>query len=70
MKRALSAAFVLLALAGAAHAFGIGMGNRFGRMGSFGSGTVTPPPPSSCANGNLLLVYSDPCQLMSQMVGN
>ena len=24
----------------------------------------------SCANGNTLLNYSDPCQLMSQMVGN
>lgn len=25
---------------------------------------------SVCANGNLLLIYSDSCQLMSQMVGN
>src|SRR6185437_15110490 len=31
---------------------------------------ITVTPPASCTNGNLLLVYSDPCQLMSQMVGN
>ncbi len=28
------------------------------------------PTPSACTKGNLLFVYSDPCQLMSQMVGN
>jgi hypothetical protein len=34
-----------------------------GNGGGGGGGTI-------CANGNLLLVYSDSCQLMSQMVGN
>ena len=44
---------------------------EFGKMGvirhqkSAGGGGV-----SACATGNLLLVYSDPCNLMSQMVGN
>ena len=42
-----------------------------GKLGAAGSqGSNGNPPVSACANGNLLLVYSDPCQLMSQMVGN
>ena len=39
---------------------------------TFFPGPGAPPFASgaACVNGNLLLVYSDPCQLMSQMVGN
>jgi hypothetical protein len=44
MKRASAALLVLLALTGLAHAFGLGLGNRFGKLGSFGAGgSVTPP---------------------------
>lgn len=35
MKRVIAPILILLALAGAAHAFGLGEGNRFGRLGSF-----------------------------------
>jgi len=42
MKRALVIAGLSLALATAAHAFGLG--NRFGKLGSSsGAGTITPP---------------------------
>ena len=48
MKKNLFALAFLLALAGAAHAFGIGLGNRFGRMGAMNkAGSVTPPPVST-----------------------
>lgn len=44
MKRSIAAFLVLLALSCAAHAFGLGLGNRFGKLGSFGkSGAITPP---------------------------
>lgn len=49
MTRSLSALLILLALAGAAHGFGLGLGNRFGKLGSFGKGgSVTPP--AGCAS--------------------
>lgn len=42
MKRAFAAALVLLAFVGAAHGgFGLGLGNRFGRMGSIGGAGPT-----------------------------
>jgi hypothetical protein len=44
MKRSLTAFLILLALAGAAQAFGLGLGNRFGRLGSFGAGSGSAPP--------------------------
>ena len=44
MTRSLAAFLILLALAGAAHAFGLGLGNRFGKLGSFGAGVAAPPP--------------------------
>jgi hypothetical protein len=55
-----------------ARTFGIGhLGLGKGKLGAAGSqGSNGTPPTSACTNGNLLLVYSDPCQLMSQMVGN
>jgi hypothetical protein len=40
MKRPLAALFLLLALAGAAQAFGLGLGNRFSKLGAEG-GNVT-----------------------------
>lgn len=50
MKRAALAWLLLLALAGAAHAFGLGLGNRFGKLGvSSGAGTISPPP--TCSPG-------------------
>lgn len=42
------AVIALLLLAGtlaAAHAFGLGEGNRFGRLGVISKGTGTPAPP-------------------------
>lgn len=45
MKRSIAALLILLALAGAAHAFGLGLGNRFGRLG-LGIVAATPPPVS------------------------
>lgn len=51
MTRSIAALLVLFALAGAAHAFGLGLGNRFGKLGSMShGGTVTPP------TGNALLL--------------
>lgn len=35
MSRLIAPALILLALAGAAHAFGLGEGNRFGKLGAF-----------------------------------
>lgn len=52
MTRSLTALLILLALAGAAHGFGLGLGNRFGKLGSFGAGSGVTPPPS----GDILLV--------------
>lgn len=52
-------------LAGGAAAYGQGL-----MMFGYGSGGNASAAVSVCANGNLLLVYSDPCSLMSQMVGN
>lgn len=52
MKRPLLALALLAALATAAHGFGLGLGNRFGKLGAMnGAGTVTPP-----ATGDILLV--------------
>lgn len=38
MTRFIAALLTLLMLAGAAHAFGFGLGNRFGKMGAFPPG--------------------------------
>jgi hypothetical protein len=52
MARNLLALVFLVALAGAAHAFGLGLGNRFGRMGGPSKpGIITPQP-----TGDILLV--------------
>lgn len=48
MSRNLLAFALLLALAGAAHAFGFGLGDRFGRMGVASAPRSVPPPPSGC----------------------
>jgi len=51
--RPVAALVVLLALAGAAHALGLGLGNRFGKLGASPNiGSVTPPGSS----GKILLV--------------
>lgn len=45
------AAIALLMLVGtlaAAHAFGLGEGTRFGRLGFIAKNNSTPAPPSSC----------------------
>lgn len=34
----------------AAHAFGLGEGNRFGKLGSISKGAGTPTPPTTCAS--------------------
>lgn len=54
MKRMIAATFVLLALAGVAHGFGLGLGNRFGKLGAIdqGGGGSGPPP----ATGKLLRI--------------
>jgi hypothetical protein len=44
MTRAFAVTLLMLALSGAAHGFGLGLGNRFGKLGaSSGAGTITPP---------------------------
>jgi hypothetical protein len=44
MTRSLAAFLLLLVLATAAHGFGLGLGNRFGRLGASNqAGAVTPP---------------------------
>lgn len=46
MQRIYAAALFVLVSIAAAHAFGLGEGNRFGKLGAMGgAGTVTPPPP-------------------------
>lgn len=50
MTRILSAIFILVALIGAAHAFGLGLGNRFGHLGA-GSGKAVIAPPPTCSPG-------------------
>lgn len=53
MIRGVVASAVLLAMIGAAHAYGLGAGNWFGRLGGSGKGgTITP----SGATGKILLV--------------
>jgi hypothetical protein len=52
MKQNLAAFVILLALAGAARGFGLGLGNQFGKLGaSSGAGSLTPLP-----TGDILLV--------------
>lgn len=45
MKRIIAPVLLLLALAGAAHAFGLGEGNRFGQLGAFKKNAGSGPPP-------------------------
>lgn len=47
MKRIIAPLLILLALAGAAHAFGLGEGNRFGRLGAFKKPGGSGPPPGA-----------------------
>lgn len=42
---------VSLALAGAAHAFGLGLGNRFGHLGAAVIGGAVAPPPTCSPGG-------------------
>lgn len=52
MKRSIAALLMLLALSCAAHAFGLGLGNRFGKLGAnSGAGVVVPQP-----TGKILLI--------------
>lgn len=59
MTRSLAAFLLLLVLATAAHGFGLGLGNRFGRLGAIGGGSGAVPPATNflLANtGSVLLV--------------
>lgn len=68
MKRAIAAFLILLVLAGAAHAFGLGLGNRFGKLGTFpGTGGGAPAPPLS---GALLLEDGTSILLLEGGAGN
>lgn len=52
MSRFIAPLLILLTLAAGiygAHAFGLGEGNRFGRLGSFKKSGGTAPPPT-CSN--------------------
>lgn len=51
MRTSIAAFVVLVALIGAAHAFGLGLGDRFGRLGAAGIAGI----PSNI-NGKILLV--------------
>ena len=42
------ALLMLVGMLAAAHAFGLGEGNRFGRLGFIAKNNGTPAPPSSC----------------------
>ena len=53
MIRILIAGSLLLASIYAAHAFGLGLGNTFGRMGGAGKGGTSAPPGTT---GKILLV--------------
>lgn len=43
--RAAIALLMLLGTLAAAHAFSLGLGNRFGHLGAVGNGSGTPTPP-------------------------
>jgi hypothetical protein len=47
MTRSLAAFLLLLVLATAAHGFGLGLGNRFGKLGAIGQGGAVTPPTSN-----------------------
>ena len=64
MKKNLFALAFLLALAGAAHAFGIGLGNRFGRMGAMNKAGSVTPPPTGCGTGVLDLSAGCPLPMI------
>ena len=51
MIRAALAITAILALISAAHAFGLGLGNRFGHMGAAGKAGTAAPPPVNCGAG-------------------
>lgn len=53
MKRTLAALLILLALAGAAHAFGLGLGNRFGKLGAGGGGSGHSGPTIVLSNNTI-----------------
>jgi hypothetical protein len=44
------AVLATIAVVSAAHAFGLGMGNQFGRMGAAGMAGSAASPPVSCAS--------------------
>lgn len=56
----------LIAISVAADAQSIGGMSGLGGGKGLGGGNTGGP---ACASGNLLLVYSDPCQLLTKMVG-
>ena len=49
MKRVAIVAALLLALAGAAHGFGLGLGNRFGKLGAGSAAKTASSPPAGLA---------------------
>lgn len=67
MTRPIIALCALLALASAAHAFGLGLGNRLGKQGAMSSGVVVAPPPIS---GALLLEDGSSILLLEGGAGN
>lgn len=50
MKPVLAAALFILVSIAAAHAFGLGEGNRFGKLGAMGRGGTVTPPPVGCVS--------------------
>jgi hypothetical protein len=47
--RALIVILLLAATIAAAQAFGLGLGNRFGRLGASGQAGAVSPPPAGCS---------------------
>jgi hypothetical protein len=53
MSRVIGSLLILLTLSAgiySAHAFGLGEGNRFGRLGFFKKNGASGPPPVTCAS--------------------
>lgn len=70
MSRFIIPLLILLALASAAHAIGLGEGNRFGRMGSFKTKAGAGPPPPTCTiNGSLNFSGTSSCNMIFYVTG-
>lgn len=60
MTRLIIPLLILFALAGTAHAIGLGqLGARFGGLGSIGKKGTAAPPPSTCSGTGL--IFNIPC---------